>query len=167
MPFYVERPGYIVSPYFDYVSFLFNRAWRRPAGDILTLMIKLADTPEGSVTGRRVAKGLSPADRERLREAEALCREILTRAGARVEEAVVGTVNGGHPGGALPLSAAEAESLHPAGLPENLYAADATLLPDSLGAPPSLTIMALARRVARVCRREHGLGRQPRVARSA
>ena len=34
-------------------------------------------------------------------------------------------------------------------LPDNLYVADASLLPRSMGNPPILTIMALAKRVAR------------------
>jgi choline dehydrogenase-like flavoprotein len=33
-----------------------------------------------------------------------------------------------------------------------VYVADASLLPRSLGKPPSLTIMALARKVAGICR---------------
>jgi hypothetical protein len=52
----------------------------------------------------------------------------------------------------LPLTAADATTLHPARLPANLYVADATLLPHSLGNPPILTILALAKRVARVAR---------------
>ena len=52
----------------------------------------------------------------------------------------------------LPLTAADAATLHPARLPANLYVADATLLPHSLGNPPILTILALAKRVARVAR---------------
>jgi choline dehydrogenase-like flavoprotein len=55
----------------------------------------------------------------------------------------------GHPGGMLPLTAAEAASLHPARLPTNLYVADASLLPRSLGNPPILTLLALAKKVAR------------------
>ncbi len=53
----------------------------------------------------------------------------------------------------LPLTAAEAESLHPGSLPPNLYVAGATLLPHSLGNPPILTIMALARRIGGSCAR--------------
>jgi choline dehydrogenase-like flavoprotein len=52
----------------------------------------------------------------------------------------------------LPLTAAEAQTLHPGRLPANLYVADATLLPRSLGNPPILTILALAKKVARVAR---------------
>jgi choline dehydrogenase-like flavoprotein len=44
------------------------------------------------------------------------------------------------------------EAFHADRLPANLYVADASLLPRSLGKPPILTIMALAQRVAAVCR---------------
>jgi choline dehydrogenase-like flavoprotein len=91
-------------------------------------------------------------DRRRLAEAEALCREILTRFGADPASIFLGTLNAGHPGGMLPLTAGDAATLHPARLPANLYVADATLFPRSLGNPPILTILALARRVARVAR---------------
>jgi hypothetical protein len=45
----------------------------------------------------------------------------------------------------------EAESLHDDRLPASLYGAVASLLPVSFGNPPMLTLMALARRVARRC----------------
>lgn len=43
---------------------------------------------------------------------------------------------------------AEKDTLHSSLLPENLYIADATLLPKAMGNPPILTIMALAKRIA-------------------
>jgi choline dehydrogenase-like flavoprotein len=151
MPFVVQRPGYLISPYFDYLSFLFDRRWRRPAGRVLALMIKLADSESGSVPARGAGldKPLTAEDRRRLAEAEALCRQLLARLGADPKEIFLGTLNAGHPGGMLPLTAADAASLHPSRLPANLYVADATLLPRSLGNPPILTILALAKRVAR------------------
>ena len=56
----------------------------------------------------------------------------------------------GHPGGMLPLTAAEKNSLHNPALPDNLYVADATILPEAMGNPPILTIMALAKKMAEV-----------------
>ena len=56
----------------------------------------------------------------------------------------------GHPGGMLPLTQAEAETLHSPLLPDNLYVCDATILPQTLGLPPMLTIMALAKRIAKI-----------------
>ena len=52
MPFVIQRPGYIISPYFDYLSFLFNKRWRRSADQVLGLMIKLADSEQGRVPAR-------------------------------------------------------------------------------------------------------------------
>ncbi len=151
MPFYVRGEGYILAPYFDPLSYFFNKEWRPPAGDILSLMIKLADEPEGRVADRRVSKPLTGADTTRLAEASDLCRKVFDRLGVREEDLFFGTLNAGHPGGSLPLGTETASSLHDARLPGNLYVADATLLPRALGAPPILTIMALARKVARLC----------------
>ena len=55
-----------------------------------------------------------------------------------------------HPGGMLPLTQKEKETLRHADLPDNLYIADATLLPRSMGNPPMLTIMALAKKIAAI-----------------
>lgn len=149
MPFVVERERYIISPYFDYLSFIFNKTWRRPSGDILGLMIKLADDAAGAVAPRRVEKQLTPADEERLADGVKLCRAIFQRCGVPENQLFLGSINAGHPGGGLPLTAREAGTLHHERLPANVYVADATLLPRSLGAPPILTIMALAMKVAR------------------
>ena len=60
-------------------------------------------------------------------------------------------MNAGHPVGMFPLRKQEAKSLHHPRLPQNLYVADATILPHSLGSPPILTLIALAKRVSKVC----------------
>ncbi len=150
MPFVVQRDGFILSPYFDFLSYYFNRAWKPEPGNIMSLMIKLADEERGAVSARGIQKVLSPSDKRRLEEAAGLCREILARAGVERARTFLGTVNAGHPGGTLPLTAAEAGSFHDPSLPDNVYVADATLLPRSLGNPLILTILALGRRIARV-----------------
>ncbi len=153
MPFYVQGDGYIISPYFDYLSFFFERTWRRPRHDIVSLMIKFADSETGSVSARqKLSKGLSSRDKRRMASASESCVEILTRFGARRDSVFLGMLNGGHPGGTMPLTGLERDHLHADELPANVYVADASLLPRSLGKPPSLTIMALARRVASVCK---------------
>lgn len=153
MPFVTQRERFIVSPYFDYLSFFFNRAWKHPARNTLALMIKLADSCAGSVVSNgKVAKALTERDREGLSEGVELCREILGRLGVRRDATYLGTINAGHPGGTLPLTAREAGTLHNSRLPVNVYVADATLLPRSAGNPLILTIIALAKRIARICR---------------
>jgi choline dehydrogenase-like flavoprotein len=156
MPFAVQKKGYIISPYFDHLSFFFNRDWLRKAGNIYSLMIKLADENQGGIARGRVRKTLTAADRERLQEAVDTCAEMFLRAGVDKGRLFFGTLNAGHPGGMLPLTSAQARTLHDPRLPENLFVADASLFPAALGNPPILTILALARRIARLCQGDGG-----------
>jgi len=150
MPFVVQRDHFMISPYFDQLSFFFNGEWRIPAENIVSLMVKLADENTGRVNGS-IEKNLTQLDNDRLAEGVELCSKILERFGVARQDMFLGTVNAGHPGGMLPLGAAEAETLHSNRLPENLYVADATLFPCSLGNPPILTIMAMAKRISKQC----------------
>jgi len=157
MPFVSIQKHIILSPYFDHLSFFFNQDWRLPAGDIVSIMIKLADDELGSISSQGVEKTLTDQDRRRLDEGVVICKEILRnfcggRFGACDEEMFLGTVIAGHPGGMLPLTAKEAASFHSDRLPENLYVADASLLPKSLGSPPILTIIAMAKRISKICK---------------
>ena len=65
-----------------------------------------------------------------------------------VADAVARLAQDPRSGGMLPLTAAESQTLRHASLPDNLYIADASILPRSLGNPPMLTIMALAKKIA-------------------
>jgi ferredoxin len=157
MPFVVELEGSIVSPYFDHLSFFFDRRWRREASGLASLMIKLADSEvgdvgRGSMARDGVRKALTPRDRRRLRDAVDVCRDVLAIAGIPLAETFLGTLNAGHPGGMASLTVDSAATMHPRSLPSNVFVADASLLPESLGAAPMLTIMALARRLATVLR---------------
>lgn len=151
MPFIVRQKHFILSPYFDYLSFLFNKAWKYPARDTLGIMIKLADSNVGSISKRELTKTLTGEDKQRLSEGVEICTEMLLRFGAERDSIFLGTINAGHPGGMLPLTEQEAGSFHHSRLPANLYVADATLLPRSLGNPPILTIIAMAKRVSKLC----------------
>ena len=150
MPFVSEQPDFILSPYFDWLSFYFNRAWRMPHGYIMSIMIKMADASIGSYDGKRLDKPLVDSDWETIARAVDLTYEVFEKMGVSREETFFGTLNAGHPGGCFPLTEAEADTLHHDSLPANLYIADASLLPRSMGNPPILTIMALAKRVARI-----------------
>ncbi len=150
MPFLMQRDHFLLSPYFDYVSFLFNKAWRYPAKDTLGIMIKLADSTTGSISKQELKKTLTALDKERLSGAVETGKEILRRFSAKDKDIFLGTINAGHPGGMLPLTAREAKSFHHDRLAENLYVADATLIPESLGNPPILTIVAMAKRISKL-----------------
>ncbi|MBP3870179.1 MAG: SDR family oxidoreductase [Faecalicoccus sp.] len=82
------------------------------------------------------------------------CHVILEKLGIEREKHFLGTLNAGHPGGMLPLDASQNKTLHHPSLPKNLYVADATILPEAMGNPPILTIMALSKKIAAIIR-EH------------
>jgi hypothetical protein len=164
MPFVVQREHFILSPYFDYLSFFFNRESRFPAVDTVGLMVKLADSSQGSVTASGVTKTLAAADRQRLRAGVEICTEVMRRFGVDEGSIFLGTLNAGHPGGSLPLTTREAATMHDSRLPANVYVADATLLPHALGNPPILTIVALAKRVSRCCIESWSGARHPAIA---
>jgi hypothetical protein len=149
MPFASQRGGYILSPYFDFLSFFFDKKWRAPSKDIFSLMVKFADDEVGSVTARTVSKPLTDHVYETMARAVDDCRRIMGRLGIRESDTFYGMLNAGHPGGAYPLTQAEVETLHHQELPDNLYLADSTLFNASMGNPPILTIMALAKKVAK------------------
>lgn len=149
MPFVSQQQDYILSPYFDWLSFYFNKGWRMPSGDIMSIMIKMADTSTGSFDGRHLDKPLADVDYEVLARAVDQVYEVFAALGVPVERTFYGTLNAGHPGGCYPLTNKESTTLHHDALPQNLYLADASLFPRSMGNPPMLTIMALAKKVAR------------------
>jgi choline dehydrogenase-like flavoprotein len=151
MPFIIQQDHYIISPYFDFLSYFFNRRWRYPSGNIYSMMIKLADSGCGSVDRRKIIKPLSGIDKQRLDEAAMVCRRIFSGMGIKEKDTFYGTLNAGHPGGMLPLTEKEAGTFHHPSLPGNVYVADATLFPCSLGNPPILTIAAMAKRVSKHC----------------
>lgn len=149
MPFVSRQDKYIISPYMDWLSFFFNPSWRKPMDGMVSLMIKLADVEQGDVHKGKMDKVITRQDHRILKQGVDDCREILIQMGAKKEDIILGTLNAGHPGGMLPLTPAEASTLHSPLLPENLYVCDASILPQSLGLPPMLTIMALAKRIAK------------------
>lgn len=110
----------------------------------------MSDDSLGGISGKAISKPLTAADNDRLKDGVDKCIEILERMGIRREEAFLGTLNAGHPGGMLPLTEEAAAGMHSSVLPDNLYVADATILPRSAGMPPILTIMAMALRIANI-----------------
>jgi choline dehydrogenase-like flavoprotein len=150
MPFVAQKEHFIISPYFDHLSLFFNKKWRHASENIVGIMVKLADENNGGIENGRIIKVLSKKDEERFKHGAAICCEMLLKLGAKEKDIFLGTVNAGHPGGMFPLTEKEAETFHNSRLPQNLYVADASLFPTSLGNPPILTIIAMAKRVCSI-----------------
>jgi choline dehydrogenase-like flavoprotein len=150
MVWYSKKEDYILSPYFDLLSYWFHRPWKDVAmQDRVGMMVKLADAESGTVNADgTVVKSLTKADRDSLEEGKAEAREVMESCGV-TGPFVDGMIHGGHLGGTVPLTGSDVETMHPSWLAQDLWVADLSLMPRSQGLPTMLTTAALALRVAR------------------
>jgi choline dehydrogenase-like flavoprotein len=150
MVWHSKREHYMLSPYFDLLALFFHKPWRkRSVEDHVGMMIKLADTAEGSVASDgTIRKALTEVDRERLGTAREEAITVMEGAGVS-GPFLDGVLNGGHLGGTVPLSRGDAGTTRPSHLPEGLWVADLSLAPRSNGMPTMLVAAALGLRVAR------------------
>ena len=68
MAWFIKKDNYILSPYFDLLSYWFHKPWKDVSvQDRVGMMIKLADTEQGAVAADgTVTKSLTKADYESL-----------------------------------------------------------------------------------------------------
>jgi choline dehydrogenase-like flavoprotein len=150
MAWFIKKDNYILSPYFDLLSFWFHKPWKDVSmQDRVGMMIKLADTEQGFVSADgAVTKSLTKADFETLDKAKVIAKEIMEASGV-TGPFVDGMIHGGHIGGTVPLTKNDVETMHPSWLPRDLWVADLSLMPRSQGLPTMLTASALSLRVSR------------------
>lgn len=117
-------------------------------GHTLGVMIKVRDEVSGGIDARgRVSKGLSRTDALRLERAEEVARRILVAAGCRPDSLIRTPLRGTHPSATARIGDVVDTELG-TGV-RGLYVCDASVFPEALGRPTVLTILALARRLAR------------------
>jgi choline dehydrogenase-like flavoprotein len=111
-------------------------------------MIKLKDEVSGGVDIRgRISKGLTTQDRQRLARAEGVAGRILRCAGCDPDTIFTTPLRGTHPSGTVRIGEMVTGDLQTE--VENLYVCDASVFPEALARPTVLTIISLARRLAR------------------
>jgi choline dehydrogenase-like flavoprotein len=116
--------------------------------NMLGVMVKLKDEISGGVfPNGKISKPLTQYDRDRLREAEEVCRKILLEAGADPESIFMTPLRGTHPSGTVRIDAMLDRNLQTE--MEGLYVCDASTFPEALGRPTVLTIIGLAKRLAK------------------
>lgn len=112
------------------------------------VMIKLKDEVSGSVAeSGRVTKGLTPADRARLVQAEVVAGKILRAAGCDPGTIFTTPLRATHPSASCRIGSVVDTDL--ATEVDGLYVCDSSVFPEALARPTVLTIIALARRLAR------------------
>jgi choline dehydrogenase-like flavoprotein len=118
--------------------------WNR----LLGVMIKLKDDVSGGVfTNGKISKPMTPNDSRRMAAAQLLCGRILTQAGADPDAIFVSPQRGTHPSGTVRIGTMLDRDLQTS--TPGLYVCDASVFPEALARPTVLTIIGLAKRLAK------------------
>jgi choline dehydrogenase-like flavoprotein len=113
------------------------------------MFTKIADSHGGRIhADGSIEKPYTREDMDRFDKSTEACRKIMIRAGAVPESIKVDTNIGGHPGGTAAIGRVVGRDLQTYAA-KNLYVCDASVFPRSPGRPPTLTIIAMAKYLAR------------------
>ncbi len=111
----------------------------------LMIMIKVRDDLGGRITWNGgVRKSLSKDDKLKLNKGYEHAKKILEHAGAK--EVLRGWDLAAHPGGTVKINETVDSNLKTDR--ENLYVCDCSVIPEAWGLPPTLTLLALGKRLA-------------------
>ncbi len=125
--------------------------------DVLPIMIKIRDDLGGEITQSGwVKKPLSRQDRLRLAKGADHARRILANAGAT--DIYRGWLFASHPGGTVKIGEHVDTDLKT--MYDNLYVCDCSVIPEEWGLPPTWTLLALGRRLAKHLAAEDRAGRK-------
>ncbi len=140
---------FILSPHFSnqLVKRMEARGVKASSEDVLGIMVKIKDEELGEVD-KDVKKVVTNRDAVLLSEGANIAGSILEKAGADPSTFVSTPVRGAHPGGTARIGEAVDKNLTTE--VDGLYVADASVLPASPGAPPILTIVALAKYLSKI-----------------
>ena len=112
----------------------------------LTIMVKVKDSLGGRVTHNGgVRKSLGASDKQKLSRGYQRASEILFKAGAK--SVFKSAVLAAHPGGTAKVGDVVDTNLKTKF--DNLYVCDCSVIPEAWGLPPTYTLLALGKRLAK------------------
>ncbi|MEN6551762.1 MAG: GMC family oxidoreductase N-terminal domain-containing protein [Methanobacterium sp.] len=138
---------FILTPHYTSTTVEMLKTTGYGANDILGMMVMIKDDTSGRVTETGVVKDNTAHDVGLLTEGSAIAGAILETAGVDTSTIVSTPARGAHPGGTAAIRDVVDTNLETE--INGLYVADASVFPSSPGSPPVLTIMALAKRLAK------------------
>jgi choline dehydrogenase-like flavoprotein len=150
---FLSTKGFIISPFINRWE-IGRYAELGKAGlllknnNLMGLMTKIADSTSGYILpDGNISKPITMRDRKRLKEGSSLAKEIMIKAGTRKSSLVDSAIQGAHPGGTAAIGKVVDNNLQTK--VDNLFVCDASVLPVASALPPILTIVALAKRLAK------------------
>ena len=118
-------------------------------GKGMQIMCKVTDDFEGRVFLQegKVSKHYTPRDLLRFDYARVVAEKILIKAGCDPYNIIPTQIVMGHPGGTVKVGTLLDSNLQTK--IKNLYCCDTSVIPEDLGRPPMLTIVAISKRLAK------------------
>lgn len=150
---HMEEEGYVMTdmtvpriPYMLFAAQVFRFHKLFSHSNTLQIMIKAKDSLGGRVTWNEgVRKRLSDSDRQKLLKGYGRAKEILANAGAR--GIFKSWYVAAHPGGTVKVGDVVDANLQTQY--DNLYVCDCSVIPEAWGLPPTFTLLALGKRLAK------------------
>lgn len=146
-----EFGPYFLSPHYSMQLLPKIREKGIDAGekDVIGLMLKFADTSIGTVDFEgNIQKTLTKIDIDLIKEGYQKAENILLKLGVHRESIVATSLKGAHPGGTAAVGEVVDNNFE-SGI-KGLYVCDASVIPEAPGRPPILTIVAIAKKVAKI-----------------
>ena len=142
----IKFDNFIIGPHFTEVLVNDLNVHNARKKDVIGLMVMIKDESSGKVTPDEIIKLNTGNDLARLAQGSAIASSILIEAGVDPKTIVSTHARGAHLGGTAPIGDVVNKNLQTE--VEGLYVGDASVFPKAPGAPPVLTIIALAKRLA-------------------
>lgn len=150
---HMEEEGYVMTDmtvprtlYMLFAAEVFHFHKLFSHGNTLQIMIKAKDSLGGRVTyNEGVRKSLSKDDQEKLLKGYERAKKILKNAGAK--DIFKSWYIAAHPGGTVKVGDILDSNLKTKY--ENLYVCDCSVIPEAWGLPPTFTLIALGKRLAK------------------
>lgn len=116
--------------------------------NMIGIMTKIKDDREGKVNKNgAVEKIVTQGDFSKLKRGSDISKEILIGAGADPKSITVTNIRGAHPGGTAAIGKVVNKNFETR--IKGLFVCDASVFPETPGLPPIVTIIALAKRLAK------------------
>lgn len=141
----VKSDHFILAPHFS--QFIVNQLKNVKPEDIFSIMVKIPDEGKGHVKNGDIIKENTIRDLQYLAEGTTTAGMILTDLGVDPNTIVSTVFRSAHPGGTAAIGQVVNTDLESE--IKGLYVCDSSVLPKAPGAPPILTILALAKRLSK------------------
>ena len=146
-----EFGPYFLSPHYSMqlLPLMKEKGIKAAEKDVVGLMLKFADTCIGTIDNLgNIEKTLTKSDVDLIKDGYQKAIDILVEMGVPIESIVATSLKGAHPGGTAAVGEVVDNNFETE--IEGLYVCDASVIPQAPGRPPILTIVAIAKKVAKI-----------------